>query len=422
MDRGSIFHAVAVAATCWFVFVVHACGASRPLRDDHVVGAVTPAPAVQVGLSRCLRDPAVRIAVRGPWRLRGGAGVLSEGDAELDWTDVRATPDGLSFGGRVWNETVLELAPRLDGTLEIEYARDLRGQPVRPTAVRYAGIFLIHRVGDARLAVVNEVDLETYLKGVVGKEMSLSEGVEALKTQVVAARTYAVHEQRTGRLRRIRGERFDLYDDERSQAYGGLERHTDLAERLVDETRGMFLVYEDRLVRAFYSAACGGATEPAWEILGDETEKMPPLSGVRCGYCERRPAHKWKEPAVIPKREISEKCLPPELRGAKVKSVAVTKTLPGGHALEVSVTLENSSRVVVLQAHHEFKRQVTARLRSTLWDVVEDRGDAIAIHGRGNGHGAGMCQVGAYEMAADGKTAAEILEYYFPGARVKKLY
>jgi stage II sporulation protein D len=246
--------------------------------------------------------------------------------------------------------------------------------------------------------------------------------VEALKTQVIAARTYAIHEQRLGRLRRVKGERFDLYDDERSQVYGGLERHTPLADRLVEETRGMFLTWDGKLVRAFYASACGGATEPAWEVLQDDTDRIPPLAGVKCGYCERRPVYRWKEPAIVPKKEIAEKCLPKELAGAKVKRVEITKTLPGGHAVELSVFLENSSRVVKLHANSEFRRLVTARMRSTLWDRVEDRGDAVAIYGRGFGHGAGMCQTGAYEMAKDGKTASQILEYYFPGAKVEKLY
>jgi stage II sporulation protein D len=124
----------------------------------------------------------------------------------------------------------------------------------------------------------------------------------------------------------------------------------------------------------------------------------------------------------VTKKEIAEKCLPKELQGMRVKTVEIAKTLPGGHAVELAVTLENSSRVVRLQAASEFRRNVTAKMRSTLWDRIEDRGDSIAIWGRGFGHGAGMCQIGAYEMAKDGKTAAQILEYYFPGARVQKLY
>ena len=121
-------------------------------------------------------------------------------------------------------------------------------------------------------------------------------------------------------------------------------------------------------------------------MLQDDTDRIPPLAGVKCGYCERRPIHRWKEPAVVPKKEIAEKCLPKELAGARVKRVEITKTLPGGHAVELSVFLENSSRVVKLHANSEFRRLVTARMRSTLWDRVEDRGDSIAIYGRGFGN------------------------------------
>ena len=421
MSRGSFLHALSVAAAAWLVFLGHSCGAGAPLKEGGHVGEVAPVPSVRIGLTRALRDASAKVAVRGAWTLRGRSEILAEGEG-LDWSEIRAVDGGLSMGGRTYDEKALTLRPEVDGTLEIEYTRDLRDNPVKPTVVRYAGSLHVHVLPDRKLALVNELDLEEYLKGVVGKEMNLSEGVEALKTQVIAARTYAIHEQRLGRVRRVKGEVFDLYDDERSQVYGGLERHTELADRLVEDTRGHFLVYEGKLVRAFYSSSCGGHTDAAWEVLQDETDRIPPLAGVKCGYCERRAAHKWKEPAIVPKKEIAEKFLPADLRGARIRSVEITKSLPGGRATEISLRLENSSRVVKLAAGTEFRRQVAARLRSLLWDRIEDRGEVVAIYGRGYGHGAGMCQIGAYEMARDGKTAAEILEYYFPGAGVRKLY
>ena len=125
---------------------------------------------------------------------------------------------------------------------------------------------------------------------------------------------------------------------------------------------------------------------------------------------------------MVTKREISDRCLPAELRGSKIRSVEISATLPGGHAREVTVKLENSSREIRLRANHDFRLKVKPRFRSLMWDRIEDRGDSIAIFGRGFGHGAGMCQVGAYEMAEDGKTCVEILNHYFPGAQVRKLY
>lgn len=420
MLRNPVFHLGAAALALWLAFFVHACGAGRPMRDRARLGDVDAAPMVQVGLGRCLRDPIVRIAVHGPYQVRGRKDVLAKG-GELPWVEVKGG-DVLSIGTTTFSENPVTIIPEEDGSIEVEYSRDSRGNPVKPGGVRYKGTLIVHLLPDRKLALVNEIDLEEYLKGVVGKEMNLSEGDEALKAQVIIARTYAVHEQRLERLRRVKGERFDLYDDERSQMYGGLERRNAASDRLVDDTRGMFVVYEGRIVRTFYSSACGGHTEPAWEIMADETEKSPPLAGTKCDYCQRRALYRWKDPVLIPKKEIVEKCLPKELQDRKLKSVEVTKTLPGGHALEVSITVENSSRVVRLHATNDFKRAVSAKLRSTLWDKIEDKGDAISIIGRGYGHGAGLCQVGAYEMAKDGKTSSEILEYYYPEAKVQKLY
>jgi stage II sporulation protein D len=421
MKRTSfLFFLAVVLFSVWLAFFLHSCTAGPPAAFDPVLGEVTAPPAVRVGLGRCLRDPSVRIAVRGPYEIRSGKEVLRRGD-EMGWTEVTGS-GGIRLGGTSFEPGPVAVVPLRDGTLEVEYVRDQRGNPVRPAAVRYHGSLLIHALAEGKLALVNEVDLEDYLKGVVGKEMNLAEGTEALKAQVIAARSYAVHEQRLERLRRVKGEKFDLYDDERSQVYGGLERETDLASRLVDATRGLFLVYEGQLVRAFYSSACGGNTEPAWEVLGEEGGRIPPLAGRKCGYCERRAIHRWETPAVIPKREIVERCLPKEFQGSRLRTLEVTRTLPGGHALELTATLEGTSKTVQLHAQ-DFKRGLSSvRLRSTLWDRIEDKGDTVAISGRGFGHGAGMCQVGAYEMAKDGRTAAEILEYYFPEAAVRKLY
>jgi stage II sporulation protein D len=421
MLRQFWFHSLTVLAVVVFAFAFRACGAGRPVKEHLRVGEVAAPPSVQIGLTRVLRLPAVRVRIASPHEVRGVKGVLEKRPSS-GWIELKAG-GGPVLDGRAYAESPITIVPEIDGTLEVEVERDFRGQPVKAAGVRYSGILHVHVLppGD-RLALVNEVDLEEYLRGVVGKEMNLAEGHEALKAQVIAARTYAVHEQKLDRIRRVKGEKFDLYDDERSQVYGGHERSTPLAARLVDETRGLFLLWEGKLVRTFYSAACGGHTEPAWAVLQDETDRIPPLVGTRCDYCQRRPLYKWKEPVRIPKREIAEKCLPPDLQSATIAGIDISKTFPGGHAQELTIRLAGSSRTVKLQANQEFRRVLAARFRSMLWDVIEDQGDSFVIYGRGYGHGAGMCQTGAYEMAADGRSAAEILEYYFPTAKVRKLY
>src|SRR5688572_13773871 len=119
MSRGSFLHAVSVTAAAWLVFVGHSCGAGAPLKENTHVGEVAPVPLVRIGLTRSLRDATAKVAVRGPWRLRGRADVLADG-GELDWTEIRCADGGLSFGGRTTDEKILTLAPDVDGTLEIE--------------------------------------------------------------------------------------------------------------------------------------------------------------------------------------------------------------------------------------------------------------------------------------------------------------
>src|SRR5262245_45017374 len=141
MSRNPLFHLAAVALATWLAFYVHACTAGRPIKDRMHVGELDAAPSVQVGLGRCLRDAVVRIAVRGPYEVRGRSGMLARG-SELPWVEVKAG-DALSIGSSVFKESPVTLVPEEEGTLEVEYSRDARGNPVRPGSVKYKGTLLI---------------------------------------------------------------------------------------------------------------------------------------------------------------------------------------------------------------------------------------------------------------------------------------
>ncbi len=410
MRKGRYAPLVGLLAVAWCAFFIHACSAGPAFRDPSAIGDITAAPRVQVGLSKAMRAESAAFAVRGPYAITTERGVVEKGDA----LEAKATSaGGITINERAFQDAAVRVTCARDGDLEIG-------------GVRYHGDLLLVADEDRqtrapRITLVNEVDLESYLKGVVGKEMSLSVGVEALKAQVIAARSYAMYEarHRTLRSRGERSEKFDLYDDERSQVYGGMERETDLARKLVDETRGQFAIWNGRLFKTFYSSTCGGHTEPATLILG-EGEDVPPLRGTACPYCEGSRHYRWTE--SFGKADVAKKLFP-ESANARLKSVRITKTLPGGHASEVAVALEGQSREVLLHANTEFRRKIDPRkIKSTLWEKIEDGGDKIVITGRGWGHGAGLCQVGAYKMAELGRSAAEILEHYYPSAKVQKLY
>jgi stage II sporulation protein D len=406
-------HLGALFAIFWGGFFLHSCVAGPRFADPLEVETVASAPRIQVGIEDRVESATFRVA--GEWAVHGEKGPIDRGGAMGAPAAVR-WDGGIRVGDRVYAEVQVRIVPARDGDLEIGKAR-------------YHGDLIIVRdedrnSGAPRVTLVNEVDLETYLRGVVGKEMSLDKPEEALKAQVIAARTYAMYEMKARTLRTVKGEKFDVYDDERSQVYGGMERETARASALVDATRGMFVAWEGRIIKTFFAATCGGHTEPAHLMLGREADNIPPLSGVPCGngrvvFCENAKYYRWS--ATLSKPEVAKKLFGDER--VRIAKVEVTKTMKGGHAMEVELALEGTSRKVKLHANDGFRRKIDPRaIRSTLWERIEEDAQKIVLHGRGWGHACGMCQTGAYRMAELGHSAVKILEHYYPTAKVEKLY
>ena len=135
-----------------------------------------------------------------------------------------------------------------------------------------------------------------------------------------------------------------------------------------------------------------------------------PLRGSPCGYCTKAPVYKWskriKRVDVIKKlgeEKLAELLL--EGVGLDQRVAKVKLCLSDGSVLEMKATT--------------FRTRLA--LRSTLVTMKAD-GDFLVFTGRGWGHGVGMCQWGAKGMADAGKTCAEILDQYYPGAKITKAY
>ena len=141
---------------------------------------------------------------------------------------------------------------------------------------RYRGKIEIFPNAQGRLTVVNTLDLETYLRGVVPKEMGAWEfpNLEALKAQAVAARTYAVAN---------RGKRatdgFDMGDTVADQVYGGRDGEQSLTDRAIQETEGLFATYDGKPILALFMADCGGHTTDVADVFGGDA---PYLRAVPC--------------------------------------------------------------------------------------------------------------------------------------------
>ncbi|GLH74229.1 hypothetical protein GETHLI_27310 [Geothrix limicola] len=141
---------------------------------------------------------------------------------------------------------------------------------------RYRGKVEIFPNAQGRLTVVNTLDLETYLRGVVPKEMGAWEfpNLEALKAQAVAARTYAV----ANRGKRA-ADGFDMGDTVADQVYGGRDGEQSLTDRAVQETEGLFATYGGKPIQALFMANCGGHTTDVSQVFGGEA---PYLRAVPC--------------------------------------------------------------------------------------------------------------------------------------------
>jgi stage II sporulation protein D len=278
----------------------------------------------------------------------------------------------------------------------------------------YAGI--LEFVPEKNL-VINELDFESYLVGVVGNEMPPRFEIEALRAQAIASRTYALYNWLFIRERRA----WHLEDNTFSQMYRGHATVNARVRTVVAETCGLVMTYDDKVFQAYYQSTCGGNTRKAAATAEFAKEPdMPPLSGVTCAACTGSPAYRWQE-------EYHEKSVRAALKaetGGKFAPGRITALAPvappaGNYANYVRVTHDQDPRrpidVLATTLKSALNSVREGSCKSTAFTACTIEGDLIHIEGRGFGHGVGMCQYGAQSQARDGRDFLQILRYYYPG-------
>jgi stage II sporulation protein D len=260
--------------------------------------------------------------------------------------------------------------------------------------------------GPAGLTVVEELPLDDYVAGVLSGEMPRSFPAEAQKAQAVAARTYALVKKIEAEAS---GKGWHLSANVLSQVYAGAAPNP-AARAAADATRGEVLVLGNEPVEAFFHAACGGKTEAGLEALGRD---LPYLESVKCGRCNEAPGARWH--LSLGGVELARAT---GLAG-KVTAVRVVERTASGRVARVELT--SGGRVVALGAADLRQRVGYGKLPSLAFEVTERKG-TFTFEGRGQGHGAGLCQWGAAGFAKEGRSYREILAHYYPGTRVVKLY
>lgn len=307
---------------------------------------------------------------------------------------VKGVPAGIALGEEVLPYVGVRIVPASDAAIS------LNGKRLR-------GAIEIVRQKNLKLLVVNHLELEDYLRGVLSKEAPDYWPMEALKAVAIAARTYALAQ----RFAKAAGD-YDVTGDVMSQDYGGKTSEKANATRAVKATDGWILMYNEQLFPPFYHSTCGGRTEHG-RVMG--TFDVEPLrGGVACSFCSASPFFKWQR--RLTKADVNW-ALHKSAYGSvgTIHTVAVTKRTASGRAEEIAIS--GSLRTLRLTGYDLRALFGFERIRSAFFSIAPDQ-DGFLINGRGWGHGVGLCQWGAAELARRGLSAAEILAYYYRGAQL----
>ena len=255
---------------------------------------------------------------------------------------------------------------------------------------------------------VETIPIEQYLIGVISGEMPVSYEIEALKAQAVAARTYT--------LKKIESKQdytYDVIDTTDDQVYVDIdylkktwgtnyETYIKKIKQAVEETRGQYLTYDGKIIKAFFFSTSSGTTENCEDVFG---EKLPYLISVSSTWDENSPSYLSTE--KYSKNEFYE-----------LLEIPYNEKL----TIDINRNESNSINTIKINANTlrgtEFRQKL--KLKSTNIEIKEE-GNEIIITTKGFGHGVGMSQYGAQELALLGYKYDEILKYYYQGTEFKKL-
>jgi len=258
------------------------------------------------------------------------------------------------------------------------------------------------------LQVINDLDLEQYVKGVVPSEMNAGWHPEALKVQAVATRTYALHQRMMNTMRN-----YDVVATVQDQVYRGRQRRDRRVEQAVESTRGIVLTFQNVPIFAAFSSTAAGPTEDAANVWAKD---LPYLKGVDCPFDADSPYYQWRAPLKV--RELEQTF---RRQGVAVGDISGATIYSRSRAGRVTrVRFLHSQGELVIRAE-ELRRLVGySVIPSTQFDLKFEEQE-LTLLGRGAGHGVGLCQWGAKELAERGYSHQSILRYYFPGTDLKDL-
>ncbi|MBU1083145.1 SpoIID/LytB domain-containing protein [Patescibacteria group bacterium] len=285
---------------------------------------------------------------------------------------------------------------------------------------RFRGIITIKRSNlSGRAWVVNELELNDYMKGIA--EVPTSWPLEARKAQAVAARTFAVR-----RIQTPKADIFDIYDDTKDQVYYGYnyEIKTPGIAEAAEATKGIIVKYGGQPALTYYHSDSGGNTdsvEDAWSN-GDYSRAVPYLKAVVDPYAK----------PVVWDANLSQGYLQGAFDEVLAKAGAMSETIVdiiiderfiSGTLKTATLVTSTGKRISVNST--TFRRNTSATYVKSMDFTVNksgaDNAPDFLLSGKGNGHGIGLSQWSAYNMASQGQTYDQILKFFYTGVNVEQI-
>ncbi|MFH0893044.1 MAG: SpoIID/LytB domain-containing protein [Bacteroidota bacterium] len=250
-----------------------------------------------------------------------------------------------------------------------------------------------------KMILVNRVALDSYVAGVSEAESGTQASAEYYKMQSVLARTFVL-----GHMNRHEKDGYNLCSSTHCQAFNGRPKSIKVLTATIS-TKGMVVVDDsNHLITAAYHANCGGMTANCEDVW---SQPVSYLRSVKDTFCLKSPSAKWEKKMPL----------------AEWKSILKKKynfSFPDSVKNDTLYCFKQPVRKLYLYENPKIplkKVRPDLGLKSTFFEV-EVNGDQVILKGRGFGHGLGMCQEGAMQMAKKGMTFLQIITFYFPGTKV----
>lgn len=349
-----------------------------------------------VNVALLIDVPTVSVATQGSYEIHeAGSKFLTQGKGPLK-AILKPTKDGIEMNGELYPTKSLVLKVS-SGFIQVE-------KRTYPDRIR------ILRSSEKTLTVINQLDVDEYLKGVLPLEVHHDWSIESLKAHAVVSRTFALFKSIEKR-----GQDFALRDTVESQVYGGSLFHKAMTDQAVESTRGEVLTFRDHIFPAYFHASCGGRTilpERIWAVHPNAV-----FQEVTCSFCKN--SKHWRWSFTMPLSDIEAVMQKKGYPAKNLKRIFFKGRDSSGRVSNVILEYERSQLTILALNFRVFLGY--DRLRS-LKAWVEVKNSLAHFHGFGWGHGIGFCQWGAKRQAELGKTYHEIIEFYFPRSEIKKVY